>query len=291
MTSQQKAVLVTGATGQQGGAVTRQLLARGWAVRALVRDPRKEEAQWLRRRGVEIVQGDLDEPSSIMAAMQGMYGVFSVQGVLNDAEKEVRQGKAMADAAQKAGVSHLVYSSVIGAGRAIGIKAFAAKWEIEEHIRSLENLPTTILRPGMFMDNFRPLLGTTNEPIEIPNMGSPNMKVQIIAAEDIGVFAAIALSEPERYRGQIMEIAGDELTFSQMAEILQKVLERQVHYQIEAIEQDQGLEGARKASEFLERKGYRADIAALRQVHPQLLTFEAWLRQTTEVTPGSSGER
>jgi len=291
MTSQQGTVLVTGATGQQGGAVTRQLLARGWKVRALVRNPQKAEARWLYERGVEIVRGDLDDTSSIIEAMQGMYGVFSVQGVLNDTEKEVRQGKAVADAAQEAGVSHLVYSSVMGAGRAIGIEAFAAKWEIEEHIRSLESLPATILQPVMFMDNFRPLLHATNGPIEIPNMGSPNMRVQIIAAEDIGVFAAVVFSEPERYRGQIMAIAGDELTFTQMAEVLQKVLERPVHYQIKAMAQDQGLEGARKASEFFEREGYKADIASLHRIHPQLLSFETWVRRTVDTMHNPSGKR
>jgi uncharacterized protein YbjT (DUF2867 family) len=87
---------------------------------------------------------------------------------------------------------------------------------------------------------------------------------------------AIAFGEPERYRGQIMEIAGDELTFTQMAEVLQKVLERPVHYQTRTIEQDQGLDGARKASEFFEREGYKADIVSLRQIRPQLLSFETF---------------
>src|SRR5436305_2172481 len=154
MAHSEKTILVFGATGQQGGAVASHLLKDGWKVRALVRNLGSEKAQALGQQGIELVQGDLNQPSSLQEAMKGVYGVFSVQTFMADGGTlaETRQGKAVADAAQEAGVRHLVYSSVGGAERKTGVAHFESKWQIEEHIRTL-GLPATILRPVFFMSN------------------------------------------------------------------------------------------------------------------------------------------
>src|SRR5258708_38250596 len=112
-------VLVFGATGQQGGAVARHLLANAWNVRALVRNPNQASAQALKQQGVELVQGDLNDPASLRDAMGGVDSVFSVQTsfAAGGVEAEERQGKAVADAAGETGVTHFVYSSVGGAER------------------------------------------------------------------------------------------------------------------------------------------------------------------------------
>lgn len=133
MSNTQNRILVFGATGQQGGAAARHLLARGWKVRALVRDLSKDSAQELKHQGVDIVQGDLNHPASLHTAMEGVYGVFSVQTFADaGVEAEERQGKAVVDAAQEAGVSHFVYSSVGGAERESGVAHFESKWRIEK---------------------------------------------------------------------------------------------------------------------------------------------------------------
>jgi uncharacterized protein YbjT (DUF2867 family) len=272
-----KAVLVLGATGKQGGAVTKHLLANGWKVRALVRDPNKEAAQTLRSQGVEVVQGDLNNPASITEAMQGMYGAFSVQSTF-DAEEEERQGKAVADAAKTVGIAHLVYSSVLGANLPMGIPLFAAKDHIEQHIHALK-LPATILRPAMFMENFHFLTQQVNGQFLIPYIGSPNRKVQVIAAYDIGAFAALAFDHPDIYLGKTLDIAGDEPTWTQIAAAMSKALGSPVSYQSKPETQEPTLEAIRKVTAFLEQNGDAADIPALRQRYPQLLTFEAWSRQ------------
>lgn len=105
------------------------------------------------------------------------------------------------------------------------------------------------------------------------------MKAQMIAAHDIGVFAAIAFGDPGTYKGVDLEIAGDELTWMQMAAVISQVFGHPVHYQTAPGEQDQHLEGAGKITAFFEREGYRADLASLRQLHPRLLDFVAWLKQ------------
>ena len=120
-------ILVTGATGRQGGAVARNLLRQGFAVRAVTRNPASTRAQPLRSHGAELIIADMDNRTSLERAMHGCYGVYSVQDFTVGAEREIRQGKNIADAAHAAGVEHLVYSSVGGADRDTGIDHWARK--------------------------------------------------------------------------------------------------------------------------------------------------------------------
>lgn len=149
-----RVVLVTGATGKQGGAAARHLLAAGFGVRALTRDPEGPKARALADGGAEVVGGDLDAPDSLGRALEGVYGVFSVQNPFEHGTGgEVRQGIALADAAMATGVKHFVYSSVASAHRRTGIPHFDSKFEVEEHLRRT-GLAHTILRPTYFMENW-----------------------------------------------------------------------------------------------------------------------------------------
>jgi uncharacterized protein YbjT (DUF2867 family) len=277
-----KVIAVTGATGQQGGAVARKLLADGWKVRALTRDENKPAAQALAQAGAELVAGDMDSRSDLDAAFQGAYGVFSVQNFwLPNVgyEGEIRQGKNVADAAKAAGVQHLVYSSVGAAHRGMGQKHFESKWIIEKYIQDL-NIPYTILRPAAFFENFnweRPAIsnGTFNA------LGlRPEKERQLIAVEDIAVFAALAFENPSEYLGKTIELAGDALTESQIADTFAKVIGRPVKLTLPS-----GSGGRRSEEEmeamfnFFNGEAYDADIAALRKLHPGLLTLEGYLRK------------
>ncbi|WP_067480000.1 NmrA/HSCARG family protein [Actinomadura hibisca] len=265
-----RTVLVTGATGNQGGATARALLQRGWAVRALVRAPGGPAAQDLRKLGAELVQGDLEDPASLRRAAAGVHGVFSVQPLAYEPETlaaEVRQGKAVADAAAEAGVQHLVYSSVGGAERGTGIDHFESKAEIEAHIRTLA-LPTTILRPVFFMNNLLHYADATGERVmELPVL--PDRPMQLIASDDIGRIAATAFDEPAGFLGTELEIAGDELSFARVAEIYQRVSGVPTRLVPLPIEE--------RMFEWFAEDGYRADVSALRKRFPELLTFEEFL--------------
>ena len=152
MDYESKIILITGATGRQGGAVVRHMLPKGWKLRALTRNAKGSAAQELSRQGVEVVGGDLEDPASLEIALRGAYGAYSVQDFWSvGAQREVLQGKNLADAAKKAGVAHFVYSSVGGAERNSGISHWESKWEVEQHVRKLK-LPATILRPAAFME-------------------------------------------------------------------------------------------------------------------------------------------
>ena len=149
-----RVILVSGATGQQGGSVARNLLEWGFAVRALTRDAEKAAARELADLGAEVVGGDLEDRASIERVLDGVYGVFSVQQFWEvGVEGEVRQGILLADAAKEAGVEHFVYSSVGSAHRDTGIPHFDSKWDVEEHVRA-SGVPYTVLRPVFFMQNW-----------------------------------------------------------------------------------------------------------------------------------------
>jgi uncharacterized protein YbjT (DUF2867 family) len=277
-----KIIAITGATGQQGGAVTRKLLAEGWQVRALTRDINKPAAQELKALGAELVAGDMDNRAELDAAFKGTYGVFSVQNFWLPTvgfDGEVQQGKNVADAAKAAGVQHLVYSSVGSAHRGMGQKHFESKWIIEQYIHTL-NIPYTILRPVAFMDNYNwsrayILSGTFSG-----NGTRPDKATQIIAVEDIGVFVALAFANLKDYQGRTIELAGDELTEPQLAETFTKVIGRPVTLTAPTGGWGNASEEEMKAAyDFFNGKGYDADIAALRKLHPGLLRFEDYLRK------------
>ena len=272
-------ILVCGATGSQGGAVARRLLDGGFRVRALTRDPQKPEAQALADKGAEVVQGDMDDRSSIDRVLEGAYGVFSVQNFWETGyDREVRQGKTVADAAKAAGVDHLVYSSVGSAHRQTGIPHFESKREIEEHVRRI-GLPYTILRPVFFMQNWewmREMIlgGTLAQPLD------PDRPFQHVAVEDVGAFAAIAFENPERWIGREVNLAGDEQTMPEIADTFGRVIGREVsYYQVpwDQFEEQMGEESAVMYRWFND-VGYEADIASLRQEYPELTTFERYLR-------------
>jgi uncharacterized protein YbjT (DUF2867 family) len=277
-----KVIAVNGATGQQGGVVARKLLADGWKVRALTRDVNKPAAQELASIGAELVAGDMEDRAQLDAAFKDAYGVFSVQNFwLPNVgfDGEIKQGKNVADAAKAAGVQHLVYSSVGSAHRGMGQKHFESKWIIEQYIQSLD-IPYTIFRPVAFFENFnweRPAI--TNGTFNALGL-RPEKERQLIAAEDIAVFVALAFTNPEQYFGKTIELAGDALTESKIADTFTKVIGRPVKLTMPSGE------GGRQSEEemiamfnFFNGEAYDADIAALRKLHPGLLTIEQYLRK------------
>lgn len=278
-------ILVSGATGQQGGAVARHLLRRGFHVRALTRNPDQEAARALADLGAEIVRGDFSDRASLERALDGVYGAYSVQQQPDFDEEgsiatEIEHGKAFADAANAAGVDHFVYSSVGSAERDTGIPHFESKWQIEEHIRSLD-LPATILRPVFFMENWIHFTGDAILDGQLPQPLSPDTRLQQLATDDIGAFAALAFSDPDAWIGRDVELAGDELTMTETADILSRVLGQEVEYvQVpwDALA-EQINEEMLQTYRWFEDDGYAADIETLRQVHPDLKRLESFLRE------------
>ncbi len=269
-----KIILVLGATGNQGGAVVRQLLKTDFAVRAITRNPHKPEAKALAQQGVEVVQADLADEASLRQAMQGVYGVFSVQNFMQGGvKKEVADGKRVADVAHQAGVQHFVYSSVGGAERKTGVDHFESKWQVEEYIRSL-GLPYTIVRPVFFMENLKALAFLPLSFLRSVLNGKP---LQLIAVEDIGKWVALAFSQPETYRNQAIEIAGDALTYAQMQDAYQKVYgKRQASLWLPPF-LTWLMGGMGAMFRWFGQTGYQADLQKCRTLVKDSISFEQWL--------------
>ncbi len=272
-------ILVIGATGRQGGAVARELIARGHGIRAMTRNPDKSSSRDLARLGAAVVHGDLDDPVSLARALDGAYGVFAMQDFWEHGyEAEVRQGKALASAAKKAGISHFVFSSVADAGSGTGIPHFESKYVIEEHIRAI-GLPYTILRPVSFMENWEGqresiLAGTISLPF------SPEMRFPQIAVRDIGRLAAEAFTRPEAWLGRELDIAGDDRTLREVVEAFARVTGREIRYvrvPWADLERQAGEEIVTMYRWF-DEVGYGVDAGALRAEYPFLTDFETYLR-------------
>jgi uncharacterized protein YbjT (DUF2867 family) len=277
-------VLVSGATGQQGGALARMLLKKGHSVRAFVRRPASPEARELERLGAELAEGNFEEPSTIEDAAKGMDAVFVVATPFEaGTEVETRHGIAAADAARAGGVSHLVYSSVAGANQDTGIPHFDSKRKVEEYIEGL-GVPYTIVAPVYFMDNLLapwtlPQLKEGRFSMALPS----SRPLQQIALSDIAAFTRVVLESREEFINQRVDIASDELSGREVAEILTRVTGHEVHYvelPLEQVRQAMGEDGARMFDWF-DQVGYSADIEGLRREHPEVgwHTFEDWTKE------------
>jgi uncharacterized protein YbjT (DUF2867 family) len=277
--------LVTGATGQQGGAVARTLLAKGQKVRVMTRNP--EKAASLAKAGAEVVQGDLTNQASLQMALRGVHGVFAVSTPFEAGmEAEVRQGIMLADAAKQAGITHYVYTSVGSAHRNTGIPHFESKWKVEQHIRQI-GLPATILRPVWFMENFTTFAKPSAEGILMLPM-KPARKLAMVALKDIGEFGAAAFLRPNDFLGQAIDLAGDDLTMPETAALLTKGMGRPIRFQEFPMDQAEAAMGHDLATMFrwFNEVGYAIDIPALKQqFRMPLTTFEGWIK-TVDWTTG-----
>src|SRR5215472_11347079 len=283
MPNADKLVLVTGATGRQGGAVIRHMLPKGWKLRALTRKTDGASLQRLASQGIEVVKGDMEDPASLERAVRGVYGVYSVEDFWSvGAKREVQQGKNMADAARNAGVEHFVYSSVGGAERNSGIDHWESKWEVENYIRKL-GLPATMIRPAAFMENYYIdqleigiLRGKLMDPIRA------DKPYQTIASDDIGAFVALAFDRPKEFVRTELEIAGSELTNLEAAQVFSRVLGRPVKFRKLPMPMVRLFLGKEFYQMFrwFNASGFKADIEGLRRRYPEvrLQTLEDWLR-------------
>ncbi len=264
MAGREGLVLVSGATGQQGGAIARELLEAGWRVRAMTRKPGAEAAQALARRGAEVVQADLDDDASVRRALDGGWGAVAIQNTWEaGVEREEDQGKRFAKAARDAGIQHLLYQSVASAHRGTGIPHFDNKWRVEQTIRDLRFPSWTVIRPVFFMENllspwFKPYIDQGTLAIGM----KPDTRLQMIAVQDIGKYGLRAFERHAQLNGRAIDIAGDELTGPEAAAILSDVTGRPISFYSVPIEDvRKGSEEYAVMLEWFDAVGYDADIA------------------------------
>ncbi len=276
-------VLVTGATGQQGGALARMLLKRGHRVLAFVRSPESPGARVLEQAGAELIAGDFDEPESLEDAMRGVDAVFAMATPFGTEglEGEVRHGRHLIDAAKLARVPHFVYSSVAGADGETGVPHFDTKHVVEEHLRR-SGLAYTIVAPVFFMENFLgPQYAQRLHEHTLALAMPPHQGLKMVALADLAAFCTRVMEQPEEFLGQRIEVASDEVTGEQAAALIAYVSGHKLRYEevplqaVRSRSEDQG-----RMFAWLQQTGYRADILRLRHDYPEVgwHTFEDWAR-------------
>jgi uncharacterized protein YbjT (DUF2867 family) len=288
-------VLVAGATGRQGGAVARLLLEKGHRVRALTRRPGSQAAAALHVLGAEIFEADLDDGASVEAAARGADAFFLVATPFPEGTRaEARQGKRAADAARKAGVQHLVYSSVASADQATGIPHFESKREVERHVEGL-GVPYTIVAPAFFMENL--LGGAVLEGLRAGTLSlplSPARRLHMVAVADIAGLVRLVLERRSEHAGKRVDLASDALTGPEIAKALSHATGTAIDFEAAPIEPIR----SRSADlalmwEWFDRAGYSVDLDALRQRYPEAgwHDFGRWAREQDwsvldEASPG-----
>ena len=257
-------IVVTGATGQQGGATARQLLAAGHRVRAVTRKPQGDAAQALAGLGAEVVKGDLDDAASLQKAFAGAWGLYAVQNTWEaGVVKEEEQGMRVAEVAKQAGIQHFVYASVGSAHRKTGIPHFDNKARVEAKLRALAFPSYAIVRPVFFMENwlspwFKPGIDQGTLAIGL----KPSTKLQMVAVADIGKYGKLVFEKHAELNGRAVDIAGDDLTMPQAAEIIGRAAGRPVTFvQVPIAEVRKASEEYAIMLEWFETTGYDVDIA------------------------------
>ena len=304
MLSNREIILVTGATGSQGGAVATALLNNGNTVRIVVRasSADTDQVKKLKSLGALVAIADMDNRQSLEKALSGVHGVFSVQAMDDGTDSERRHADALVAAALNSGVEHVVHVSVNlvdryeefpgwGAGR-WNESYWTSKRYAEEAVKNAGFKYWTILRPVFFMDNFIPpkanVMYAGLDKGKITVVFNPDKKLQFIDVADTGKFADAAFNAPEKFNKQIIDLAGDELTISELAGVIGKTM--QTNIDIEYVTESEAVKrgmipGLANYQEWTNEVGYSVNREALKKWDISLTTFEEFAIKSKHLFP------
>ena len=292
-----KLITVFGSTGQQGGAVARALLAKGYQVRAVTRNPDSPKAKELQAKGAELVQvKNMDDVASLEAAIKGAYGVFLVtnywgmfaENPATAYDREIAQGKAAGDLCKKLGVKHLVYSGLEYVKEIIGKPCphFDGKGIVEKYLDE-SGVPYTSTRYSYYYDNF------ANTPPQKNDDGTYTLTLPVkkamdgIGVEDAGPAVAAIFDKPEEYIGKKIGLSGDKLTLSEYVAIISKVTGKtvtynEVSYEVFAKFPFPGADDLATMFEFYDIGNQDHNIEKTRELNPSTLTFQQWAEKNKD---------
>lgn len=309
-----KTIVVTGATGAQGGGLVRAILndpQKEFTVRAVTRNPDSEKAKALAAIGVEVVAANLDDQSSLERAFSGAYGAYCVTNFWEhfSAEKEVAQARNMALAAKNAGLKHVIWSTLEDTRKWVPLEdnrmpTLQGKYKVphfdgkgeSDHFFTDAGVPTTFLYASFYWENLiyfgsGPTRGGDGKLALTLPMGKARLSG--IAAEDIGK-CALGIFKRTELVGKTVGIAGDEPTCAQMAQILTKAMGEEVRYNevSPAVFRSFGFPGADDVgnmfqfyTEFEEDCIKARDIRFSKELNPDLQNFATWAEKNAKRIP------
>ena len=288
-------ILVTGATGAQGGSVASYLLGSGqFKVRALTRNPQSDKARALRSAGAEVVIGNLDDALSLGNAVAGCHGVFGVTNFWEHFDQEYAQGKNLIDAVAEAGIEHFVFSSLPDAHKlsngTLEVPHFQMKAKLEQYARDL-GLPATFVHVAFYFENFLYFLPSRQSEEGVYTFGFPQGDTPLagVASEDIGGVVAEIFKRPAEFMGKTIGIVGDDIPPSEYADVMTRILGRRVSYNYipREVFAGFGFPGAGDLANMFELNrlyipNRKADRDMSRKLSPAIRTFEQWVQANRE---------
>lgn len=308
-------ITVIGATGAQGGALVRAILADPsgrYRARAITRNPDSDKARALAAAGAEVVGADADDPATLAAAFAGADAAFLLTNFWEhfSAEREVVQARSMAEAAKRAGVGHVVWSTLEDTRRWVPldddrmptlhgkykVPHFDGKGEADAIFRDL-GVPTTFLLTSFYWENF---IHFGSGPQRMPDgslvlvnpMG--DAKLPGIGVEDIGKSAFRIITAGDRYIGETVGIAGEHLTGAEMAAAMSEALGQPIGYY--AMDADAyralGFPGADDLGNMFQvKRDFNEDfvrprsVEEARKLNPEMQDFRTWLGKNAGSIP------
>lgn len=308
-----KIIAVAGATGAQGGALVRAIHSDPngeFTARALTRNPDSDAAKKLADMGAEVVKADVGDPASLDSAYDGAYGAFCITFFWEhfSPETEKEHAKNMADAARRAGLKHVIWSTLEDTRKSVPldddrmptlmddykVPHFDAKGEADQYF---EGLPVTYLLTAYYWDNLinfgaGPQKNEDGSYVFVMPMG--DKKLPGIASEDIGKTAYSIFKAGDEYIGKRVAIAGEHLSGAEMAEALSRHLEPEIGHYSPSFDEYRGYDFPGAAdlgnmfqykSDFNEQYRSARDVEKTRALNPELMTFEQWLGKNADRIP------
>ena len=292
-----KLITVFGATGAQGGPIARLLLQKGFKVRAVTRNPDSEKAKALREAGAEVVAGNMDEADSVKAAVTGVYGVFCVTNYFElfgkdpstACDREIKQGKTVADACKVAGVQHVVYSGLEPVEEKFGkrIPEFESKATVEKYLDEI-GVPNTCVRFPSYYENFFTFFLPAKQDdgtytITLP-MDGP---IDSMSVADGAHIVLAVFQNPQEYLGKRIGMSGDKKTIAEYVAIISSVTGKTVKYVQLSFEEyrNQPDPIAKELSTLFEFFSYGTPCFSeelTRKIYPGVLSFQQWAEQNKE---------
>lgn len=292
MKDERKIILVTGATGAQGGGVAKMLLKESnFRVRVLTRNARSQKAQFLAKTGAEVVEGDLNDRESLAIAMKGVYGVFGVTNFWEHFAKEYQLGVNLVDAAKEAGVGHFVMSTSpdyyeVSRG-SFSVPQCDIKASLEKYA-SASGMPVTFIHAAFYYENFFSQFPLQKGEDNSFHFGFPqgDTRLAMTSVEDVGGVVLSVFEKAAEFFGKIVAVVGEDYTCDEYAAIMSRVLRRNIRYN--HIPRDvyagYGFPGAEEIANMFEvQRLYiperTADLMESYRLNPSMQNFESWVER------------
>lgn len=313
--AQKKIIVVFGATGAQGGGLARAILhdtKSEFSVRAVTRNTHLPAAQKLAEMGAELVTADLDDPQSLDKALEGAYGAYFVTFFWAhfSPEKEGEHAKNLAEAAKKANLQHVIWSTLEDTRNWIPLEdnsmpTLMGKYKVphfdgkgeSDHYFTDAGVPTTFLLPSFYWENMIYFgMGPKKTPDGKLALTFPmgDKKMAGIATEDIGKCAYGIFKRGNSLVGRHIGVAGEQLTGNEMAKEFTDALGKEVFYNEITPEQFRkfGFPGAEDLGNMFQF--YRdfddvcndtRDVQFSKELNPELMSFRIWLKENAQKIP------